>query len=61
MLTNDKFKEEPLNKNMFDFLEELNDDQIYLLLIREKPKIISLALEQLDNEKRMLFLSKVDQ
>lgn len=61
MLTADKFKEEPLSKNMFDFLEKLNDDQLYILLFREKTRIIALALEQLDNEKRMTFLSKVDQ
>ena len=61
MLASDKFKEEPLSINMFDYLDELNDDQLYILLSREKPRIIALALEQLDNEKRMTFLSKVEQ
>ena len=61
MLAADKFKEEPISNNMFSFLEELNEDQIYTLLHREKPRIIALCLEQLDNEKRMKFLSKVDQ
>ena len=59
MLTADKFKEEPLSENMFEFLELLNDDQLYILLYREKPRIIALALEQLDNDKRMAFLSKL--
>ena len=61
MLSADKYKEEPLSENMFEFLGELNDDQLFILLSREKPRIIALALEQLDNEKRMSFLSKVDQ
>jgi len=61
MLAADKFKEEPLSNNMFEFLEKLNDDQIFTLLSREKSQIIALALEQVDNDKRMAFLSKINQ
>ena len=45
---------------MFDFLEGLDDEQLFALLSPEKPRVIALALEQVDNEKRMTFLSKVD-
>ena len=45
---------------MFEFLEGLDDEQLFALLSPEKPRVIALALEQVDNEKRMTFLSKVD-
>ncbi|MDP6571173.1 MAG: FliG C-terminal domain-containing protein [Candidatus Marinimicrobia bacterium] len=60
MLSGEKYKEESTSENMFEFLEVLDDEQLYALLSPEKPRVIALALEQLDNEKRMTFLSKVD-
>jgi len=45
---------------MFEFLQKLNDEQLYALLSPEQPRVVALALEQIDNEKRMTFLSKVD-
>lgn len=50
-----------LNKNMFDFLNNLDDEQLYELLCNEKPRVIALALEQIENKKRMTFLSKLNQ
>lgn len=61
MLSANKFQGASLNKNMFDFLNELNDEQIYELLSNEKPRVIALALEQVENAKRMVFLTKLDQ
>ena len=61
MLAANKFQGASLNKDMFDFLHELNDEQIYELLSIEKPRVIALALEQIENSKRMKFLSKLDQ
>ena len=60
MLSGDKYRDESVSDKMFAFLETLNEEQLFALLSRETPKIIALALEQLDNEKRMAFLSKVD-
>ena len=60
MLSNEKYKDQPSSENMFEFLIKLDDEQLFALLSPEKPRVIALALEQVDNEKRMTFLSKVD-
>ena len=60
MLSNEKYKDQIISEKKFEFLEELDDEQLYALLLTEKPRVIALALEQIDNEKRMTFLSKVD-
>ena len=60
MLSNEKYKDKTSSEKMFDFLEGLDDEQLFALLSPEKPRVIALALEQVDNEKRMTFLSKVD-
>ena len=60
MLSNEKYKDQSSSKKMFEFLEALDDEQLFVLLSPEKPRVIALALEQIDNEKRMTFLAKVD-
>jgi flagellar motor switch protein FliG len=60
MLSAEKYKESAPNEKMFEYLDDLDDEQLYALLSPEKPRVIALALEQVDNEKRMTFLSKVD-
>ena len=61
MLSSEKSQQISLNKNMFDFLNSLDDEQLYKLLSNERPLIIALALEQVKNDKRMIFISKLDQ
>ena len=61
MLSTDKSPPVSLNRNMFNFLNDLDDEQLYVLLSNERPQIISLALEQVENKKRMTFLSKLNQ
>ncbi|RMZ49569.1 hypothetical protein EB821_01545 [Candidatus Marinimicrobia bacterium PRS2] len=60
MLSNEKYKDQSSGEKMFEFLEALDDEQLFVLLSPEKPRVIALALEQIDNEKRMTFLAKVD-
>jgi len=60
MLSDAKYKDQASSEKMFDFLEGLDDEQLFALLSPEKPRVIALALEQVDNEKRMTFLSKID-
>ncbi len=60
MLSNEKYKDQTSSEKMFEFLEALDDEQLFVLLSAEKPRIIALALEQIDNEKRMTFLAKID-
>ena len=59
MLSNEKYKDQTNDEEMFDFLNGLDDEQLYTLLSPEKPRVIALALEQIDNAKRMTFLEKV--
>ena len=60
MLSNEKYKDQTSSEKMFEFLEALDDEQLFALLSPEKSRVIALALEQIDNEKRMTFLAKVD-
>jgi len=60
MLSNEKYKDKTSSEKMFEFLEALDDEQLFVLLSHEKPRVIALALEQIDNEKRMTFLAKID-
>jgi len=60
MLSNEKYKDQTSSENMFEFLIKLDDEQLFALLSPEQPRVIALALEQVDNEKRMIFLSKID-
>jgi len=60
MLSKDKYKDQTSSEKMFEFLEALDDEQLFVLLSPEKPRVIALALEQIDNEKRMTFLAKID-
>ena len=42
----------------FDFLSELNDEQLIALLDKEEPPVIAMILAQLDPDKKMLILNK---
>ena len=51
MLSKDKYKDQTSSEKMFEFLEALDDEQLFALLSPEKSRVIALALEQIDNEK----------
>ncbi len=61
MLSVGKYQQVSLHKNMFDFLNNLDDEQLYALLSKETARVIALALDQIDNKRRMPFLSKLSQ
>lgn len=44
----------------FEFLTELQDEQLLALLNKEDPRVVAMVLAQLEPEKRMLILDKVD-
>lgn len=48
------------SKDMFNFLKVLSDEQIFYLLSKEKPKISALAMEQLEDSQKGIFLKKLD-
>ena len=59
-MMSDKYrdKEEPVD--LFAFLRDLNDEQLYCLLANEEIRMSALALDQIDQERRMTFLNKLD-
>tara|TARA_B100000029_G_scaffold221843_1_gene219513 strand:- start:1196 stop:2131 length:936 start_codon:yes stop_codon:yes gene_type:complete len=44
----------------FEFLTDLQDEQLLALLNKEDPPVVAMVLAQLEPEKRMLILDKVD-
>ena len=44
----------------FEFLKDLQDEQLLALLNKEDPPVIAMVLAQLEPEKRMLILDKID-
>tara|TARA_B000000437_G_scaffold122342_1_gene89013 strand:- start:9 stop:803 length:795 start_codon:yes stop_codon:yes gene_type:complete len=44
----------------FDFLDDLNDEQMFALLDKEEPPVIAMILAQLEAEKKMTVLNKLD-
>ena len=44
----------------FDFLEDLNDEQLSALLAKEDPPVVAIMLAQMDAEKRMKIIEKYD-
>ena len=61
-IVSDKYENQKTteSKEMFDFLKLLSDEQIFYLLSKEKPKIAALALEQLDDNQKGVFLNRLD-
>ena len=51
-------KEEP--GDLFSFLRDLNEEQLYCLLAKEEIRMTALALDQLTHEARMTVLNKMD-
>ena len=43
---------------LFNFLIELNDEQIFYLINTEPPKVIALAIDQLDEKRKMNVLNR---
>jgi len=44
----------------FDFLEDLNDEQMFALLDKEEPPVIAMILAQLEADKKMTVLNKLE-
>ncbi|MBC8214002.1 MAG: hypothetical protein ISR90_06050 [Candidatus Marinimicrobia bacterium] len=60
-LMSDKYRNEAdTSENLFSFLENLTEEQLSYLLSNEKPRVIALALEQIDETKKLNILNKFD-
>ena len=53
-------KSKPDSIKLFEFLEDLSNEELYYLLSTEKPTITALAIDQVSNDKRMAFIGKLD-
>tara|TARA_B100000945_G_C20419960_1_gene617394 strand:+ start:482 stop:1411 length:930 start_codon:yes stop_codon:yes gene_type:complete len=59
LLSNENYRNQKSSNKLFDFLEELNDEQLFALLSDEKPRVIALALEQVPDENKQKFINKI--
>ena len=59
MMTDKYQNSKPSSVRLFDFLDDLNDEQIYYLLKTEKETVMALAIDQVDQSKRNSFLSEL--
>ena len=59
MMSN-QYRNKPEPDDVFKFIRDLNDEQIFYLLSKEELKIIALAIEQLSPERQMKFLDRLD-
>jgi len=59
MMSN-QYRNKPEPDDVFKFIRDLNDEQIFYLLSKEEVKIIALAIEQITPERQMKFFDKLD-
>ena len=45
---------------LFDFLSKLNDEQLYYLLINESSRVIALGIDQVSDDKKQKFFSRLE-
>ncbi len=59
MMTDKYQNNKPSSVRLFDFLDDLNDEQIYYLLKTEKETVMALAIDQVSQPQRNNFLSEL--
>ncbi len=59
MMTDKYQQSKPSSIRLFNFLDDLTDEQLHYLLKTEKETVIALAIDQVDHTKRNLFLNKL--
>ena len=60
MMTEKYQKNKPASVRLFDFLDNLNEEQIYYLLKTEKETVMALAIDQVSTSKRNTFLNELN-
>ena len=45
---------------LFDFLNQLNDEQLFYLLANESNRVIALAVDQVSDEKKLNFFGRLE-
>ena len=59
-MMSEKYRDTEAADDLFSFLRDLNDEQLYCLLAKEEIRMTALALDQLGQEVRMTVLNKMD-
>ena len=59
-MMSEKYRDKKEASDLFIFLRDLNEEQLYCLLVKEEICMTALALDQLTHEARMAFLNKMD-
>ncbi len=59
-IMSDRYRDKNEDNDVFRFIKNLNDEQLYYLLSKEEVAVMALALEQLSPDRQMLFLNKLD-
>jgi len=59
MMTEKYQQNKPSSVRLFDFLDDLNEEQIYYLLKTEKETVMALAIDQVSPSKRNSFLEEL--
>jgi len=59
MMTDKYQSNKPSAVRLFDFLDQLTDEQIFYLLKTEKETVMALAIDQVDQPKRNAFLNEL--
>ena len=59
-MMSEKYRDKKEADDLFAFLRDLNEEQLYCLLAREEIRMTALALDQLTHESRMSVLNKMD-
>ena len=60
MMTEKYQKNKPASVRLFDFLDNLNEEQIHYLLKTEKETVMALAIDQVSTSKRNTFLNELN-
>lgn len=59
-IMSDRYRDKNEDNDVFRFIKNLNDEQLYYLLSKEEIAVMALALEQISPERQMVFLNKLD-
>jgi|TARA_B110000467_G_scaffold16179_1_gene14142 flagellar motor switch protein FliG len=59
-IMSDKYRDKEEPDDLFGFLRNLDEEQLYCLLVKEEVRMTALALDQLTHEARMSVLNKLD-
>ena len=59
-MMSDKYRDIEEPDDLFGFLRDLDEEQLYCLLVKEEVRMTALALDQLTHQARMSVLNKLD-